>query len=185
MNGSALKAYPEWHDVERARIVDCMGLSKIFSSGGGRGFKKKFLKNLTTFLFSVDQIDLSSSPKALKRPFRRQNFDKQPKKAACLGTFWLTFIEKNRAFHGAHSPLKINILAPQTSYIFDGKYLSSVTMEEKIIKDMQRYCATNILLKNDIIIVEISCPQNFKMFLAVKNLVKMILIKNSVFCLRT
>ena len=62
---------------------------------------------------------------------------------------------------------------------------SSVTMEEKTMKDIQRYClnATNILLKNDIIIVEISCPQNFKLFLAVKILVKMILIKNSVFFL--
>ena len=85
-----------------------------FSRVGGVDLKKKLLKNLTTFLFSVDQIDLPSSPKALKRQFCRQNFEKQARKAAFLGSFWLILIKKNCAFFGAHFPLKINILAPQT-----------------------------------------------------------------------
>ena len=74
---------------------------------------KKTSEKFDDFLFSVDQIDFPSCPKALKRQFRRQNFEKQARKAAFLGTFGY-YLSKKLRFFGAHSPLKINILAPQT-----------------------------------------------------------------------
>ena len=90
------------------------GGPRIFSRGG-RIFKK-FSKILTTFLFFfwVDQIDLPSSPRAVKIPCFGQIFcaagnflkKKNRSKTPFLGTFWKILTKKTR-FFGARSPSKL------------------------------------------------------------------------------
>ena len=91
-----------------------------FSRGGGGGgglFEGDFQKILTAFFFQVDQIDFSSSPKALFCPFYDKIFCAAGKilKKQSKSRFLALFEKKFWHFFWRALPLKVSIYWRQVS----------------------------------------------------------------------
>ena len=115
------------------------GGSRIFSRGGGE-FSKNFPKFWRPFFFKVDQIDFSSSPKALFCPYFGKifcaagKFLKKQSKKPFLNTFWKILTKKSRFFFGARSPSKLVYIGAKGAF---KKILGSVGQKwisEKVSK---------------------------------------------------